>query len=222
MITMYKATAGAGASVGMFRPLPLRQVRLRQRVRLLRPRSCLCRGVGLFLGLHRLSSRGLLCLGSFGCGSLGRSLLGQLLDFFQLGDFLRLLGLGGLFLAGLADAGEALGDILHAVVDVLLDVGQGGNGFLEGGLDLVQRLHDVLLDLLGGSAGVLLQLAQHLAQLLCVDGQLVGADEDERDDHDDHEFPKPIFIFFRFLSSAARESGDMECAVRGFWRAPRL
>ena len=154
---------------------------------------CLCGGVGLFLGLHRLSSRGLLCLGSFGCGRLSRSLLGQLLDFFQLGDFLSLLGLGGLFLAGLADAGKALGHVLHAVVDVLLDVGQGGNGFLEGGLDLVQRLHDVLLNLLRGSAGVLLQLAQHFAQLLCVDGQLVGADEDERDDHDDHEFPKTNF-----------------------------
>ena len=67
-------------------------------------RSCRSGGVGLFLGLHRLLSR-------LSGGSLSRSLLGQLFDL-QLGDFLRLLGLGGFFLAGLADAGEALGDVL--------------------------------------------------------------------------------------------------------------
>ena len=97
------------------------------------------------------------------------------------------------FLAGLADAGKALGHVLHAVVDVLLDIGQRSNGLLEGSLDLVQRLHHVLLDLFGCSAGVLLQLTQHLADLLCVDGQLIRADEHERHDDDHDEFPKTNF-----------------------------
>ena len=106
---MYKATAGAGASVGGLRLCLFGRCCFGSGGGFFGHGCCLCGGVGLFLGLHRLSSRGLLCLGSFGCGSLGRGLLGQLLDFFQLGDFLSLFGLGGLFLAGLADAGEALG-----------------------------------------------------------------------------------------------------------------
>ena len=107
------------------------------------------------------------------------------IGILQLGHFLDLFGLLGFFLAGLTNVGKALGDILHAVVDVLLDVGQGSNGFLDGGLDLVQGLHHVLLDLLGSGTGVLFQLPQHLAELAGVLGQLIGADDHEG--HDGHQ-----------------------------------
>ena len=85
---MYKATAGAGASVWGLSLCLFGRCGFGSGGGFFGHGCCLCGGVGLFLGLHRLSSRGLLCLGSFGCGRLGRGLFGQLLDFFQLGDLL--------------------------------------------------------------------------------------------------------------------------------------
>ena len=57
-------------------------------------------------------------------------------------------------------------------------------------------------------AGVLLQLTEHLADLLCVDGQLIRADEHERHDHDDDKFPKTNFHIVCFLSCAEQRSGQ--------------
>ena len=130
-------------------------------------------------------------------------------ELFQLLDRLLRGGLGGsLFLAGLADAGEALGHILDAVVDILLDIGQGGDGLLQGLLDLIEGLHDVLLDILGRRACVLAQFAQHLAQLAGVLGQLIGPDEHERDDDDDEQLGKSDLhvytIPFRLLAGQSR------------------
>ena len=137
----------------------------------------------------------------YSCAVLtGAMILGLAMPAYAAGDPLTVVNNLSTFIFGLI---RAVGLILlgWGIVQVGLslqshDPSQRSNGFLEGGLDFVQRLHDILLDLLGGSAGVLLQLTQHLAQLLCVDGQLVGADEDERDDHDDHEFQKTNFHIF--------------------------
>ena len=137
-------------------------------------------------------------------------------------NILHFLGgfcLGSFLLAGLADTGKALGHILDAVVDILLDIGQRGNSFLQGSLDLIQRLHNVLLDLLRSSAGVLFQFTQHLADLLCVDGQLIRADEHERHDHDDDKFPKTNFHTnsFPFLCGGTFSGADapaLQCVPR--------
>ena len=128
----------------------------------------------------------------------------------QLGHFLGSFCLGSFLLAGLSDTGKALGHILDAVVDILLDIGQRGNSFLQGSLDLIQRLHNILLDLLRSSAGVLFQFTQHLADLLCVDGQLIRADEHERHDHDDDKFPKTNFHTnsFPFLCGGTFSGAD--------------
>ena len=51
--------------------------------------------------------------------------------------------------------------------------------------------------------GVLFSSHQHLADLLCVDGQLVGPMFYERHDHDDDKVPKSNFILTRFAFCAA-------------------
>src|SRR5699024_5259192 len=123
------------------------------------------------------------------------------------------------FLAGLADAGKALGHVLDAVVDILLDIRQGRDGFFQGLLDLIQRLHDVLLDILGRRAGVLAQFAQHLAQLARVLGQLIGPDEHQRnDDNDDQLGNSDLHVYtipFRLLAGAAPAS--LTALIRPAW-----
>ena len=91
-------------------------------------------------------------------------------------------------------AAEAGNETVLALLDAWTDeIAQGGNSLFQGSLNLVQRLHHVLLNLLRSSAGVFLQLAEHLADLLCVDRQLVRADEHKRHDDDDDKFPKTNF-----------------------------
>ena len=156
-------------------------------------------------GFGRLSAgRGL--GGRFGGRGGGGGLFSQLLQFLH-----RLFRCGscrGLFLAGLANAGKALGHILDAVVDILFDIRQGRDGLLQGLLDLVERLHNVLLNILGGRAGVLAHLAQHLAQFARVFRQLVGPDEYKRHDDNDEQLGKSDLhvytIPFRLLAGQSR------------------
>ena len=108
------------------------------------------------------------------CSGGGRGLLAQFLQLLH-----RLLGGGrlglGLFLAGLADAGKALGHILDTVVKVLLDVRQGRDGLLDGLLDLVEGLDDVLLDVFGCGAGVQAQSSRSiLPSLRAYSGSWLG------------------------------------------------